>query len=95
MIESITSTGASPVFMRSWLRASVEKNAAMLGLSCRSRSWPFSHVFSLPPSSSALIVMMCEGSKSGIAILPLRSGRQRSAHFVIGVFTWSARYAIV
>src|SRR5207302_1189864 len=42
-----------------------------------------------------LLVMMCEGSKSGIAILPLRSGRQRSAHFVIGVFTWSARYAIV
>jgi hypothetical protein len=32
------STGASPVFRRSWLRASVEKKAAMFGFSALSRA---------------------------------------------------------
>ena len=95
LIESITCTGASPVFMRSWLRASVAKNAAMFGLMRLSRSWPFCQFFSSPPSISALIVMMCDGSKSGMPTLPLSRGSQRSAHFVISPCTWSGRYAIV
>ncbi len=67
----------------------------MLGLSALSRSWPFCQVASLPPSIRAAIVMMCDGSKSGMAILPFSDGFQRSDHFVISSFTRSGRYTIV
>ena len=63
----------------------------MLGFSALSFSCPFCQVASLPPSISAAIVMMWDGSKSGIAILPLSDGFQRSDQRVISSFTRSGR----
>ena len=87
----MTWTGAWPVFIRSWLCPSDVQKAAMLGFSFRRRSCPFCQSTSFAPSMRAAIVMMWDGSKSGMESFPTRAGLQRSAQLVSSPFTMSGR----